>query len=153
MENPEEYRLNRWLKHKDNATANLKYSISRIDLLIISISGAGIYIIFETLRFINEQSWKADLTLLKVAGCLFAGAILFNFCSQWAGYWTNYYEEQYSELMISDTRNESVNGKDLEKYDNLVRRFGYALRICNILSTVTMFVGMAILILFYLIFF
>ena len=43
------------------------YAIQRIDLLIIAISGTGIYVALETLKYINDNS-LVDSGLIKYAG-------------------------------------------------------------------------------------
>lgn len=112
MENQDNYWLNRFLKHKDKASEHLFYAIRRIDLLIISISGAGIYVVFETLRFVYKEPILLDVYYLKLAGCSFAAAIITNFFSQWAGYATNSYEEKYAEEEIKKERDEGFDKKN-----------------------------------------
>jgi len=48
----------------------LIYSIRRIDLLVNSISGAGIYICLETLKYLKENQIDLNL-LIKVSGGMF----------------------------------------------------------------------------------
>ena len=60
------------------------YAIQRIDLLIITISGAGVYVILEMLKFSRENPLP-HLLALKVSGCFFIAAIIINFYSQITG--------------------------------------------------------------------
>ena len=71
---------NAWNEHLNNTKERTNYSIRRMDLLIISICGAGIYIIFETLReFKTGKIPIENSTLLLICGLCFLKAIIFNF--------------------------------------------------------------------------
>lgn len=69
---------------KEQAFKMWQYAIQRIDLLIISICGAGIYVTLETLKYIKDNS-LGDSLYVKIAGGFFLGAIIINFVSQFLG--------------------------------------------------------------------
>lgn len=72
------------------------YSIQRIDLLIVSISGAGIYVCLETLKYMHENSIYNN-ALIKISGFFFLVGIAFNFISQVYGRKSNYYDFLWCE--------------------------------------------------------
>jgi len=60
------------------------YSVQRIDLLIIAISGAGIYVILEALKF-SKANPLNDIWLLKISGIVLVLAVIINLISQFSG--------------------------------------------------------------------
>lgn len=67
---------------------SLFYSAQRIDTLIMTISGAGIYVSLESMKYMNTNKIEIP-TLLKAAGFGFVIAIFLNFISQYCSYKTH----------------------------------------------------------------
>lgn len=121
------------------------YSIQRIDLLIISISGAGIYVCLETLKFLTESQKEINL-IIKISAVFFLFAIIVNFLSQIFGYKAN--ENDYlmcqTEIESDSKPNESQKieienfDKNSDHYSKLTNWFNYA-------SMLLMFVGLIML--------
>jgi len=126
------------------------YSIQRIDLLIISISGASIYVCLETLKYINDNSLE-NSCLIKVSGFLFLFTILLNFVSQFLGKKSNSYDYLMCENELdfgdepSDEEKIIISTLDTksEIYSNLTEYF-------NISSAIIMFVGLFLLITYFM---
>ena len=83
---------NEWLMQKASSDERMMYSVKRMDLLIISISGAVIFIVFQMLKFMHTKDYQGAfnyLYLLKIAGGFGVFSILSNFLSQIYGLKTN----------------------------------------------------------------
>jgi len=101
MNKKDQVKYNSWNEHLNNTRERANYSIRRMDLLLISICGAGIYIIFETLKEIKNKTLIVDNSqLLKYAGLIFLIAIISNFISQLTGYYANRYEEEFTNFEL-----------------------------------------------------
>jgi len=121
------------------------YTVQRLDLLIISISGAGIYICLEALKFLKEQKLP-EHNLIKVAGFVLLFAIIFNFVSQILGYWANYYDYLYCDEKLEEIPNES----DLKKFETNSDCYNKWNKYFNLASAIIMFFGLAFLITYFM---
>ena len=143
-----DFYLQRLLKHQDNTLANKSYAIQRFDLLIISISGAGLYLIFELFKFIHMN--KSGLTIqnsmwLKIAGIAFTLSIIVNFFSQWSGLKANSFEERWVNRQITIQTGGEVDEKEIKKMDKNSQRFTTITNVFNNVSTLLMIAGLVIL--------
>ena len=89
---------------KQVCQSNLMYSIQRMDLLIISISGAGVYVILEVLKFGYEKHLE-NPAVLKVAGVLFIISIILNLSSQLTGRRANHHDVLFCDAHIDADEN------------------------------------------------
>ena len=96
-ENKMEFKVQRWYDNKNRALSNKWYAIGRMDILVISICGGGIYVLFELIKY-YKTTQTVDLSGLKIAGILFLIAVAINFISQFLGYYSNSNEALYSNL-------------------------------------------------------
>ena len=125
------------------------YSVQRIDLLIVSISGAGIYVCLETLKYLNKENLDTSL-LIKISGGILLGAILINFISQILGKKSNLNDYLMCEVKLDSSEKISDKDKtDIEEYDRKAGYYDKATNIFNILSTVLMFIGLTLLLAYF----
>jgi len=127
---------------------NMFYSIQRIDLLIISISGAGIYLCLETLKFMFAQKMEVSISL-KVSACFFVAAIAVNFFSQFFSYRSNYYDYLYciesgKEFQDDDTKKKAILFDD--KSERITQLTNYS----NYASAGLMFVGLILCLVYFI---
>ncbi len=126
------------------------YSIQRIDLLIISISGAGIYVILETFKFFyDKKTCCCDYIFLKISGLLFISSIIVNIFSQLTGKKANEYDVLWCNENISKADN--PNSDSLIKIavlDTKAQHFTKLTDYLNKLSITTMSVGLITLVYF-----
>jgi hypothetical protein len=125
------------------------YSMQRIDLLLVSISSAGIYVILETVKFLVEEKFKIGVEL-KISGIAFIFAIIINFLSQLFGYKANEQDYLMCELNCID----KPNKKDLDKikeHDKKSAFFSKWTNKLNYISMVFLAIGLFSLLYFYLI--
>ena len=131
-------------EHRKNSFTQWAYSIQRIDLLIVSISGAGIYVSLESLKFSLEHHTCNNI-LLKICGVIFVLALIANFISQYTGEKANYNEMKFAD--------EKVEEKEIEaaKFATIADCNSNATGILNIASMITMFSGLVLLIVYFFI--
>ena len=92
------------------------YSIQRIDLLIVSICSAGIYISLETLKFLSVNNQEVSY-FLKVAGLLFVFGVISNFVSQLFGLKSNEKDFLMCQVKI-DCEGSKESANDIKEYDD-----------------------------------
>jgi hypothetical protein len=139
------YDMERIKERQKLSAQGISYSIQRIDLLIISISGAGIYVCFETLKYLHDNN--IDLhNLIKISGGVLLTGILVNFVSQFLGNKTNYYDYLYCEEIIEsgDNPNKEQQNK-IELLNNKSDRYNnWTVKLTNT-SAVVMLIGLILL--------
>lgn len=129
----------------------MNYGIQRIDLLLVSISGAGIYVCLESLKFLKEQSLNSSVNI-KLAGFLLALAIIINFISQFLGYQSNQKHWLWCEYRIDCNDDPSKEEKKIiKKLDEQSELFNRLTIWSNYLSATLMSAGLSFL-LYYFIF-
>jgi hypothetical protein len=150
----EEKYIQKLEKHADGLRANKFYSMQRIDLLIISVSGAGIYVSLEIMKYIAASK---ILTLhqvshlnnyFKMTGLLFTLSIIINFISQWSAY----YESAHALKSTTDdiyAREHQVDmQKEIDKSDHQLSLYKRLTKFTNNLSTGLMFSGLLCIMIF-----
>lgn len=126
------------------------YSIQRIDLLIISISGAGIYITLETLKYLVEKN-LIDSLQIKLAGGFFVVAIIVNFISQFTGQKANEKDVYWCNSKIKYGENPTPEqAEEIDKYDNSANKFTKWTNNSNLTSLVLMGAGLILLMHYFL---
>jgi hypothetical protein len=108
------------------------YSVQRIDLLIISISGGGIYVALKTLEFIKEHQMYNPI-IIKIAGLLFVAAIVLNFSGQYCGLKLHEFDSyvNYYETEETNSRGKSDNSENIKHYNKKVAILD---KICSFLN-------------------
>lgn len=147
-------KLENWEKHLAGAKEKEFYSIKRIDVLIISISGACIYIVLETLKFLHTpEIIKLNLSsctiLLKISAISSVIAIAINFVSQISGYKANGYEAKYSREVINQLEDGVNDENKLEAIDKKSELYNNITSIMNITSSIFMALGIVFLVLYF----
>ena len=127
---------------------NMFYSIQRIDLLVISVSGAGIYLCLESLKFMYTNKLPINSSL-KVSAGFFVFAIVTNFISQFLSYHSNmndylYCSENQKEVQDEDSKQKAI------LYDNKSETFNKWNNYFNYASAILMFVGLFICFLYFI---
>lgn len=150
MSDERSFKIERWIKHEERSLSNKWYAIGRIDLLIISISGGGLFVLFETFKFVVEQKLLMDVGLLKCAAICFATAIIVNFISQIFGFYANKYEATYANKSIKKETGQHIEDLVFAKLDVKIEFLNQSLNILNGVSVVSMFVGIVLTAVFYL---
>ncbi len=139
-----------WTSFLNHTRERTWYAVKRMDLLIISICGAGIYIIFETFKSIaaKELINVSNVELLKISGIMFLSAIITNFISQRTGYYSNNYREKYTLLQIHKIEGNEINEELQNDHDCKAKSFNRATNILNNVSIGLMLIGLLLLVIF-----
>lgn len=114
------------------------YSIKRIDLLIISISSFGILLI-------TQLDSEKGLTIQNLSAVSFACAVIINFLSQWFGYYANRNETKWAQEEIKVFESGDTATDDLKKFDSKSKKYNRNTNRANIISTIALFLGIALL--------
>jgi hypothetical protein len=126
------------------------YSIQRIDLLIVSICGAGIYVCLETIKYLSDKCQDVSL-LVRIAGGLFLFGIIANFLSQKFGYKAN--EQDFlmceTEIEAGEKINKSEQ-EEIDKYDRKSQMFSNLTNKFNYASMGLMFMGLILIMTYFL---
>lgn len=130
-------------EHRKNSFIQWAYSVQRIDLLIVAISGAGIYICLESLRYSLEHN-TPNTWALKICGGIFIISLIVNFISQFTGEKTHRYEMMWADEKLI---NDDVAAKDKEVRANC---YSKATGILNIVSMGAMFIGLLSLLMYFI---
>lgn len=142
-----EFKVQRWYDNRNRALANKWYAIGRIDLLIISISGGGIYIVFELIK--HFQGLGVNLIVLKLAALLFTIAIIVNFISQFYGYSANELEAKYNNIEFKNAIDElKKDDCDQKILDDKIKGKNWWVNFCNYISVAAMLIGVTLLVVF-----
>lgn len=135
-------------EYKEQLEAHIKdcqerqaYSIKRLDVLVITLSGSGIYFISELHKTLASIQPKPNETLLLWAMWLLLGVIGLNLISQWLGYYANKYEESFSILEKNSETQTKQEHCEQERMDRLSKKCGYFTNVFNIASTVLLLVA------------
>jgi len=133
------------------------YAVQRIDLLVISICGAGVYVVLETLKYVVDktpvvQKYLDNLWMIKLSGLLFLASIIVNFVSQLTGKKSNYHEMLWCDEKLECDDPPTVEQKKLmTKYDTDAGRYSKITGRLNTVSTLIMCGGLFALLAFFLI--
>jgi hypothetical protein len=136
-------------KYAESLRLVKSYSIQRIDLLVISLSGAGIYTCFETMKYIDKidtlKNYPSIYTPFKISGGMFILSIVCNVISQWSSY-------KGSSIALKSTLKTiyaEENGQDCDdetnKLDAKAGRYNNFTDPVNIFSIVLMIAGLVVL--------
>lgn len=132
-------------ERKNLAYQNVFYSSQRIDLMTISISGAGIYVTLEGIKYAYENNLNS--ACLKASGILFVIAIMVNFASQLTGKKSNELDHNMSEnQLIGDLNRANLLDSKAENWS----KWTTGLTIAGI---ALMFLGLVAISVFFLSFF
>ena len=122
------------LKEKQKlAWEGMFYSIQRIDLLIVSICGAGIYVCLELIKHLTIKEESIHI-LVKLSGACFLFGIIVNFLSQIFGYISNKHDFLMYDVEINakdkptkdDEKSISKHDKKSTWYSDLTEIFNYS---------------------------
>lgn len=133
-------------KRKDEAFKGWTYAIERIDVLIISISGGGVYICLDAMKHLSEMSF---LYLIKSSGALFAFAIVLNVISQWTGKKSNL--DCYKSLKERLKPEDSINKQMVDESRNSANLYDDFTEYLNIGSIIAMLVSLICLVVYFFI--
>jgi len=137
-----EHQLDKLKNSKQMACDGWVYSTQRMDLLIITISSAGIYVALETLKYAHEKN-IGQIWLLKTAGLCFVISIIANFISQSTGQKANMHHIHYIDEQLAARDNPTQNQiNNIAAYNCDANFWHHFTSGFNIGSMILMFMGL-----------
>ena len=133
--------------HIEKANSNLKYSIDRFDILIISISSGGLVLSMGFVKDLLSDKINIDFTLLKISWILFAFSIVFNLISQVTGYYANKYDIMVTKNIIRKEKEKPIIGNQ-DKLESQEKHMNNSTMILNATSLISLILGIAIMVVF-----
>ena len=127
------------------AEGRVKYSLERLDILIISLSSGGLVLALNLFK--NFQDTCIDKNFLKLSWLFFSLALIINLLSQVTGYLANKYDIIGTRNEINKLEKKDTIGKQklIERYQNVS---DFLTKWFNILSFISLAIGITLLILF-----
>lgn len=124
--------------------SNKEYSNQRLDVLTVTVCGAGIYTSFELMKFIVGSSILkveqiACLNIhFKITGLLFTIAIIINFLSQWTAYQTATSGIESNKMAVLHAKNLKVDLEKMKDYQTKSDQYNKVTGITNLISIAVM---------------
>lgn len=134
-------------KHLERTKDSAKYASDRFDILIVTISTTALVI---TIGFVKNLIGENDVdtSLLKLSWLFFVVTIFTNLTSQLTSYYSHRTEEKIIRNLIRIERKKEPIGKQ-NKFETLSSRLDNATQILNIISFITMFLAIILIVIFY----
>ena len=144
-------KMDRLRDRQNHSWDGMFYSGQRLDLLIVSISGAGIYVCLETLKYINDNHLYSS-SLIKWAGGILLLSIISNFISQFLGHKSNLYDYLMCEAKLdAGDKISKKEQSEIDKYNYQSDCYDKATTILNYISAIFMSIGLTLLMSYFLI--
>jgi hypothetical protein len=136
--------------HLETTRENVKYSLDRLDILIISLSSAGLGLSVGFIKNLIPDITKVDMTYLKLSWMFYGLAIILNLISQITSYYANSNEIYTTINLIRAQRGKPLKGKqdNYEKLSSLFDRFTNYLNGLSLLSLILAIILMIVFITF-----
>lgn len=149
MKKKDKKKLAKKLIHRKQLTLdNMNYSLHRLDLLIISISGAGVYACLETAKFMVEKQKEIEFAI-QFSTLLFIVSIIANLISQYTGYLSNRYDYSMCEAKINCKEDDELTNLEIKKLDKKSQNFDNMTNLLNIISLGLLIIGLIFLIIYF----
>lgn len=121
------------------------YSIHRADLLIISFSGAGIYLCLTAMQVYIEKQYCVPMQI-KISGLLFIITIILNLISQITSERCTANDILFYEVKLQNKYINNSENKELElKYDQKSQKLSTITRWINSVSIFSLLAGIVVL--------
>jgi hypothetical protein len=139
--------LNNLEDHKKRTLENLKYSLDRFDILIISISSGGLIFSMGFIKDILPKTILIQYSLLKISWILFGSAIVLNLLSQVTGYYANKFEIKITKNLIRQEREKETIGNQ-KSFESIKSTMDFFTKLFNGLSLFFLIAGIVIFVIF-----
>lgn len=134
-------------KHISSADSNVKYSLDRFDILIITISSGGLIFSMGFVKDILSEINNIDFTLLKISWVGFSFSIIINLLSQVSSYFANSIDIKITRNIIKEERSKPIiwNKRNMEIKQNI---YDFLTKLFNSLSLLLLIVSICLLVVF-----
>jgi hypothetical protein len=141
-------------ERKKQAWDNMIYSAQRLDLLIVSFCGAGIYVCLEIIKYSAVNKLQCGL-LIKFCGFAFLLGVALNFLSQHYGLKANRNDYLMSDAMLDaeDIKLNDIKKNlliiEIKKYDDISEKYSNLTNKFNSYSMYALFAGLTLMLLYF----
>ena len=137
-------------RRQEFAKENITYSSRRIDLLLITICGGGIYVCLETLKYLSDKS-REPHWLIWVAGVVFLFSIVINFIGQFIGKRVNELDYLMCQSQLDAKGNPSKRQQaEIDDYDSKADRYEAWIKPINYSCTTLMVLGLSTILIYFI---
>ena len=140
----EEKQVERLEKHSENTSQNIKYAVDRFDILVISLSSAGIALSTNFAKDILEVYPCIDIFHLKISTALFGITIILNLFSQITSYYACKNEIQAVKNLIRDKKGKPRKGNQ-GAFENNKKIFNKSTLILNAICLTSLIIAMILI--------
>jgi hypothetical protein len=141
-------KLENWIEEREKV---LDYSIEQYDKLIITLSSGGLVLTVGFVRDIVKITPCTDTTNLQISWCLFTAALIISLLSHITSYLANKYEIDYTNEEINCLKKKEefkIKGFNIKKISFLKKFFNSGTIILNVLSSVSLAIGIILFVIF-----
>lgn len=131
----------------------LFYTHQRIDILLISISGGGIYVCLETIKYLRDNDYAIEWTI-KVSALAFVLSIVANFIGQMLSSAVHSCDYQISDIEVTceeENVDSTTYNEKIKSLEQKIERLNSCHKWINWTSITLMSSGLILLIAFFLI--
>jgi hypothetical protein len=129
-------------EHLSKTTENKLYAVKRMDIVLITLSSAGIYFNFEFFKFIYSiGGFSGKLIYVFTPGIFFGVTIILNILSHWAGYHANKHEETCSNLERDRLKEKKNYQEEIQKLECRIETYNKLTASLNGISSITLISG------------
>ncbi|HMN07119.1 MAG TPA: hypothetical protein PKD45_15495 [Flavobacteriales bacterium] len=146
---PDRFYLEQLKAYQASSRQREEYAKGRLDLLTITISGAGLYICLETLRFLQGDPAAMPAWPAKLAGVLFTLAMAINFLGQHAGARTNHAAAELGRLLANAEHYGTPDQPAIDRSTARRERYNRLVHRANRAATALLLAGVACLMALY----
>jgi hypothetical protein len=141
-----------WKEYMDASSIAANNSNNRLDVMIVSLSGAGIYVVLEMLKYLRElQEIIGYQWLLSLSGVILLISIILNFISLYTATVANGNAAEAASFKLGELRGNNNYKDDIKKWFNRSDKYDRFTTIFNKLSIILSTLGISLLLTFYLI--
>jgi len=134
-------------QHINSTRINKLYAIKRIDIVLITLSSAGIYFNFEFFKFIQEYNKVIDCkSCVLIPSLFFSSTIVLNIISHWTGYFANKYEEICSGLELDKLKRRKIDKEYEKRVESRIQLFNKFTSILNGITSILLVISIIIFI-------
>lgn len=133
--------------HLKSCKEAIDYSISRFDILIISLSSGALVFSMSFIKDIAGTNATQNISLLKISWGLFGSSLILNLLSQVTSYYANKYEIKITKRIIQKQRGKVTSSEEsnLDAVKSVLNSFTLYF---NSISLFALISGIIILIIF-----
>ena len=135
-------------KHLESAKASANYSADRFDILIITISTTALLVTINSSDKFIEENIFVNTKLLAISWFFLVASIILNLISQQTSYYAHIFDIKVTKNLIRKERGMAlIANHEINENKHLI--LNRTTECLNILSLLTLLIGIILIVLFY----